>query len=1461
MQDDLREMIEDARRMLDNEDDELVNQRFQHYPAACVLSYNFKEVEFDCRYRGGHSLGAFPGKVCTHCSAELFTAQSASDCCANGQLSTLERVPEPPETIMDLYQDRSFVSSIKAYNDALALGTFSVGSYDQRVSGGLRMLSIQGRVYHWGGNLRLNPEQPFPGQIYFNDATSSSQGARMRRDFVRNDRNVDVHKLAVLQETLATHHRYVKSLKHVIELDVEGEFDIKLMKRANPSQPNQEGHARSWNLPQSEEMAGIVVGDFRQEPSDKRVIMLHYRNEDEQQPNSLVREIDYRHFASDPITYPLLFPHGTDGWHTSIYVTSAGNGRKHVTLLMHASYRCQRRQNSFNQLLRSGRLFQQYLIDCYFKIEENNLRWHRTHQRQLRAESYNGLIDMGLNDALDRRAADDVGRRIVLGPAYYGSPRHMQGLFQDAMALVRKLGSPDLFVTFTCNPGWPEIKEALFPGQNYIDRPDVCCKVFDLKLKHLIELIVKKHILGHCVGIVYSIEFQKRGLPHAHILVWLADEDKPRTKAVIDRFVSAEIPDEQVNPTLHARVVKHMLHGPCSDRCLVNGQCEKKFPKAYQDETAVGEDSYPKYRRLAPEKGGRTALKRVGAHDCVTVTNKWVIPYNAGLLLIFDCHINVEIVHGLAVVKYLFKYIYKGVDKVRVGLADRERHDEIENFQSARYLSSSEAAWRIQGNKIHHNSPNVFRLHLHLENEQSVIFDEDQPPEPARLQQGPPSTMLTEFFRLNSPDRFPGETDDHFQRRQQLRSVKYIDFPQYCTWVQKDRKFKLRERGAHNDDDSITSNTVGRIPLIVYSARNKELFYLRQLLHHEVGATSFEHLRGGAETFEERCRQLHLIENVDECNAAMAEAVSVFTTSRRLISFYVMLLNFCRPSQPLELYRQWRQSMIRCLSPSAGSELRHEDEQRLLREIAKRLTREGLRVATYIPVPDPVDEDEGDESPEVAIHRWSEERQDEQRDRVAEQVESLNADQRRVFDSVTNSARQELGEIYCLEASGGTGKTYTINTILLYLRSIGKIALATAVSGIAATLLEDGTTLHSMCLVPLKLQDNSTCNIGRNSEKAELFRKAKLLVIDEVTMGHRHMYEALHRTLKDVRHCEDQPFGGLTILFSGDWKQILPVVPEGKRCDITGAILKASHLWQHVRVLKLEQNMRVGNAGGDLRFEEFLRRVGSEPTEVSHHGNFLIDMPNSYLARNSNVHNFCKGLYRDIKVGIADSEAYCNYLASRAVICPTNPAVDQVNNIVAAMLGNDNERLYYSYDHLDGDSLEVDVPEEYLHSQTPNGFPLHCLRLKLYSCIMLLRNMEPANGHCNGSRYIVTQLNEHTIKAKLLSGPFKGNEILIPRIEVTTSQNSNLEFSRFQFPVRLAYAMTAHKSQGQTFEEIGIYLQTQFFSHGQLYVALSRVGKSDKVKILSEAKLKSAGNWNIEGRLLKNIVYQEVLAD
>lgn len=162
--------------------------------------------------------------------------------------------------------------------------------------------------------------------------------------------------------------------------------------------------------------------------------------------------------------------------------------------------------------------------------------------------------------------------------------------YQDAMAIVRKYYQPDLFITMICNSNWRDITENLLPGQTASDRPDFVARVFNLKEDHLLHLIKDKEIFRKVFAYIYVIEFQKRGIPHLHLIVILDFVCKSDTAEKVDKIIRAQIPTDDNN--LQVLVLKHMIHN-CGSWCQVNGECSENFPKAFQNEKSFDENTVP----------------------------------------------------------------------------------------------------------------------------------------------------------------------------------------------------------------------------------------------------------------------------------------------------------------------------------------------------------------------------------------------------------------------------------------------------------------------------------------------------------------------------------------------------------------------------------------------------------------------------------------------------------------------------------------------------------------------------------------------------------------------------------------------------------------------------------------------------------------------------------------------------
>ncbi|XP_053944993.1 uncharacterized protein LOC128854708 [Anastrepha ludens] len=479
-----------------------------------------------------------------------------------------------------------------------------------------------------------------------------------------------------------------------------------------------------------------------------------------------------------------------------------------------------------NVILRCRELCQQFMADMYAKVEGERLRYLRYNQLKLRTEEY-----IHLRDAINNYAeVAEIGNHVILPSSYIGSPCHMQEYIQDALTFVREYGRPCLFITFTCNPKWPEIASLLLPGQNTIHRHDITARVFKQKLKSLISFITKFHVFSPTRCWLYLVEWQKRGLPHAHILVWLIDKIRPEE---IDSIISAEIPDPSTDQLLFDIVTTNMIQGPCgtlnsSSPCMADGKCTKNFPKDFTNDTVTNVDGYPIYRRRNPDNSRQSFIKNMSNTD-IDIDNRWVVLYSPLLSKTYNAHINVEFCSSVKSIKYICKFVHKGSDmsvlrmeNTNVNALAVNENDEITLYQIGRYISSNEAAWRIFGFPIQERDPAV-----HLENGRRVFFTNETAIDRAI---NPPKTTLTEFFdwcnRADDVGAF-------------VRTLLYSQVPRYFTWTQT-KKWMPRKQGSSVAEclNLFKSNALGR--LFTVNPRHTECFYLRLLLVNVTGPLSFQ---------------------------------------------------------------------------------------------------------------------------------------------------------------------------------------------------------------------------------------------------------------------------------------------------------------------------------------------------------------------------------------------------------------------------------------------------------------------------------------------------------------------------------------------------------------------------------------------------------------------------------------------
>ncbi|XP_044591373.1 uncharacterized protein LOC123269604 [Cotesia glomerata] len=1269
----------------------------------------------------------------------------------------------------------------------------SFGGKQVRESNFMPTFKIQGQVYHRIGSLMASSDQQSSFlQIYFVGDDDSERDIRCGIY-----PGINSNLTHQLQMMLHDHNKYILDFKVAIDSVPKGQKEFKVVINAD-RKPSGE-HKGRFNAPQAREVAVLIVGqDF-----EKRDIVLQSRS------NQVVR-ISETHRAYDALQYPLMFCYGEGGYHINIPKRDEKTKtplNKTVSASEFYSFRIMERDGEEGCLLLFRNLLNQFLVDMYAKIETERLNWIRNNQKKLRSEEY-----VHLKDALTKNdgQSSTMGKMVVLPSSFTGGPHYMHERTQDAMTYVRHYGRPDLFITFTCNPKWPEITELLRQGQKSHDRHDIVARVFNVKVKHMMKLLTVGSIFSKTKCHMYTIEWQKRGLPHVHILLWL--EEKIRSESV-DQIISAELPDPNLDPDLFEIIKSTMIHGPCGSfdsksPCMVEGKCTKRYPKAFLKETVTGDDGYPQYRRQSPADGGMKITL-----NGVEVDNRWVVPYNPVLSRTFKAHINVEYCNSVKSIKYICNYLNKGSDQAAFTVED---FDEVKKYQAGRYISSSEAVWRILCFSIHDRFPSVMHLAVHLENGQRVYFTEGNVIDKVV---NPPKTTLMAFFELCNCDNF-------------AKTLLYFEVPAYYVW--KNNHFERRKKG--KDVPGYLGVKKDHVLGRVYTVHpgNAECYYLRLLLHQIRGPVSFSALKtvdGVIQpTFQAACRALGLLEDDANWDHTLEEAC-ISDSPFKIRELFAIMLVFCHVGDPQKLWEKYRDNF----SEDIRREIEREDgnvelmldiiynkclnliEDIVISMSGKTLLQFGLpsssREERFIFTNRQYLNELAYDT--TYLNKF-----------VAENVPKLNLEQKKVYSKILNSIISNSEQLYFLDAPGGTGKTFLINLLLSKIRSENKIAIAVASSGIAATLIDGGKTAHSAFKLPLNLchSESPLCNISKQSDIAHVLRETKIIIWDECTMAHKKAIEALNRTLQDIRGC-NQLMGGVVVLLAGDFRQTLPVVPRGTRADEIQACIKSSFLWPSVKVLSLTINMRV-HLQPHPQAEEFSKVLidigdGKIPEED---GKINVSCIRCDIV--PDLITLTEKIYPNIdKAG----ENCSSWLKERAILTPTNEQANSINNFLLEQLPTEQVR-YESVDTVMEDEDVVHYPVEFLHTLNPPGIPPHVLHLKIGTPIMLLRNLNPPKL-CNGTRLQVKILHKNVIEATIITGKYQGETVFIPRIPLIPS-DYHFEFKRLQFPVKVCYAMTINKAQGQSLKMAGIDLRNDCFSHGQLYVACSRVSSPDNLVIL-----------------------------
>jgi hypothetical protein len=411
---------------------------------------------------------------CSYCGSRSWPTEKIS-CCAHGSLQ-LPPMPPVPSELSQAILATHVRQHIRSYNMAMAMA--SVGHTNISLPDGTFVLG--GRAYHRVGSLL-----PLPGemhafaQIYVLDADQASE-----------------RRAAVMGGTRSVIRRDCLERLHTL-LSVHNACVQQFVQAANSDAPH-----LIWRS--QDDLSSMQIGAIVAEPGTRRDIVVR-------KIGGTLQFIDDGHPLYHPLAYPLLFPLGTAGWSDSMQVANMDYSNiRRITLAEWGRYFLMHR-DSVSHVQRCERLALEFYCDLWAQVESRNAQFHRSPAQQAK---YRGARVAAMEDQLSSGVpAGEIGNPVVRLPSsFVGSARFYQQLYLDAMALPRHFGKPDLFITMTCNPHWPEIQSAVPLNSHWRHHPDIVARVFVLKMRCLIKDIVKMQIFGKVRAYVYRVEWQARGL-------------------------------------------------------------------------------------------------------------------------------------------------------------------------------------------------------------------------------------------------------------------------------------------------------------------------------------------------------------------------------------------------------------------------------------------------------------------------------------------------------------------------------------------------------------------------------------------------------------------------------------------------------------------------------------------------------------------------------------------------------------------------------------------------------------------------------------------------------------------------------------------------------------------------------------------------------------------------------------
>ena len=779
---------------------------------------------------------------------------------------------------------------------------------------------------------------------------------------------------------------------------------------------------------------------------------------------------------------------------------------------------------------------------------------------------------------------------------------------------------------------------------------------------------------------------------------------------------------------------------------------------------------------------------------------------------------------------------------------DIPNDDEISLYLRGRYLCSMDCYWRILGHETYPASSPSVRIVKVISEEKSIQNLNDNKISDIMIYFNRPPTLhhlrYTELFNLYLWGyKLPARNMQHNNDIYTLQ-VRNISKPVYL--------YKRYEEKA-----SITR-------LEVISVLAGELFFLRLILYN-FARKSFADCKTfqgiSYATFQEAAVASGIVKDKDEVYACFEEAANFpSNTPSELRGLFVMATIQGFPTIKILEEKRFQLLLYDDFLHNYDDENHQAAWNDLLTDLCCRFEAEGKTMVEYgLPSPKNLKSEL-----ETETLRYEPDAQMQLYLQLCDQSPNTN-EQQDIFDEVSAAVQQGLSKLFYIQGQAGSGKSTLAKKIMAWCRGQGKICAGCASTGLAATIYDGFETAHSLFKFPVIEEDDrevdapTECQLEHHPNRYEFLKATHLILWDEFPSCDREVFEAAYKALNS--------FEGKVIVTMGDMRQIAPVVKTGEKEDIIQHSIPSSPLWTSFHKRFLTRNMRLRSnqteadplSAAQEEYANMILAIGNGthiPGKLQ--DGYVVDRARGAMTVELEG---CRSIV-DINDAISfafplpfDPAIFCK----RAILTGTNDVVDEWNKQIQKLNPAELYEPLASHDEL----TESDDPhnilrgmlsDDILNNFNNNGVPPHLLYLKVNDICIVLRNLNKKDGLTNNTRVRVLNITSKCVRVQTMTSNQKSFSIPRIRFKFRLPFGRSFELLRTQFPLRLAYCMTINKSQGQELRGCLLDLRSPAFSHGHLYVALSRVTHVKDLAIFVEED-------NLKNGVIitENIVYNELL--